>query len=96
MSTRVGDVIITIIDCNGTPLAVVTEQKPGESEEDFLARHDAEVDAARKRCEDGGGGDSSATTWVNAKGETMVFVPRAGRPTDEEQAIIDRAKRHFG
>lgn len=44
--------LTTIIDCNGSPRAVTTIRMDGESTEDFIARHEADVAKAQKECDD--------------------------------------------
>lgn len=48
-----GSCITSEFECNGGTRSVTTCQKPGESVEDWLARHAAEVEAAMEDCEAG-------------------------------------------
>lgn len=56
-----------IIDCNGDPCAVVTKQNPGESPEDFAARHRAAVEEQRQECAAGGscGGSEASAAMID-------------------------------
>lgn len=45
-------ILTTIFDCNGTDQAVTTIQRPGESDQDFIDRHNAEVKAAKAKCDE--------------------------------------------
>ena len=42
--------ITSTFDCNGGTRSVTTCQNPGESAQDWIARHRAEVEAAMKDC----------------------------------------------
>lgn len=42
--------LTTTFDCNGTMIAVSTVQQPGELDDQFFLRHQAEVEAAKAKC----------------------------------------------
>lgn len=77
-------VIDETIDCNGTLCPITTTQNPGESSDDFHARHNQAVADKRAECADFSAGPATyftpwacngnpgATTTTQATGQSMA------------------------